>query len=74
VTELPGDPNTSNRTRQMAETLFSYVDPTPTGSEPMLVIGSVEMAARLDLDPMEFESYEFPIYLTGEMVMSGWYD
>ena len=37
---LPADPDTSNRTRQVENAIFTRVDPTPTGTEPTFIIGS----------------------------------
>ncbi|KAK3259299.1 hypothetical protein CYMTET_31696, partial [Cymbomonas tetramitiformis] len=57
--------NFDNTTRQVNDAFFSLVKPTPLDSEPYLVTASSEVAYLLDLDPEEFDSYEFPLYFSG---------
>jgi serine/tyrosine/threonine adenylyltransferase len=50
VNELPGDPRTDNRVRQVERACFSRVAPTSVPAPELLVVVP-EVAALLDLDP-----------------------
>lgn len=54
---------------QVKGAFFSYVDPTPTGTEPYLVAASREMAEELGLDSEELDRPEFAQYLSGNAVL-----
>jgi len=71
VRELPADPELQNNTRQVYGSLFSYVSPTPTSTEPYLVAYSREVCELLDLDPAECERPEFPLIMSGSAPLPG---
>ena len=59
ATELPGDPDKKNVSRQVHEACYSLVSPTPT-SNPKLIHSSPEMREELnlnDLKPKDFLAY-----------------
>src|SRR5687767_1279430 len=57
VRDLPGDPESGPRLRQVAG-LWSSVDPTPVAA-PRLLAHSAQMAARLDLTEADVASPMF---------------
>eukprot|EP00884_Botryococcus_braunii_P018806 jgi/Botrbrau1/5609/Bobra.97_2s0032.1 len=63
--ELPGDPVRTNGLRQVDNAFYSFVSPTPTRTEPRLVIGSTEVAQLIGLDPAEFDRPEFAQIFSG---------
>jgi len=58
VNELPGDPETGPRVRQVHGALYSRVEPTPV-SAPRLLAYSPEMAATLGINADELASPQF---------------
>jgi uncharacterized protein YdiU (UPF0061 family) len=70
VRELPGDPDRSNRRRQVTGACYSLVDPTPVAA-PRLVAYSREMAARLGLSDQTCRSDRFAQVLTGNHLLPG---
>ena len=50
---------------QVAGALFSYVDPTPTGTQPYLVAGAPAVAQLLGLEPRELRRPEFAAAFSG---------
>jgi hypothetical protein len=68
---LPADPDTSNRTRQVENAIFTRVDPTPTGTEPTFIIGSSSVAELIGLDPAEFSRPEFAMIFSGNAKAPG---
>ena len=58
VRELPADPETGPRRRQVHRALYSRVDPTPV-AEPRLIAYSAEVAALLGIDQADVESPAF---------------
>ncbi|KAK9809076.1 hypothetical protein WJX72_008987 [[Myrmecia] bisecta] len=69
--ELPGDPDTTNKLRQVHGAFYSFVSPTPTGTEPSLVTYSPEVAAILGLDPAECSRPEFALIFSGQAPAPG---
>ncbi len=68
--ELPGDPETENRRRQVIGACYSPVRPTPVRA-PALVSYAREVAEMLDL-PREFcESQEFAEIMAGNRLLEG---
>lgn len=65
VSELPGDKDHSNVTRQVHGALWSPVSPTPADGEPSLIAYSVPACSELGLDPTECERPEFPLLMAG---------
>ncbi|CAL5218909.1 g654 [Coccomyxa viridis] len=63
--ELPGDPNTKNRRRQVEGAFYSYASPTPTNTEPCTVAYSPEVAQMIGLDPEECQRPEFAAVFSG---------
>jgi uncharacterized protein YdiU (UPF0061 family) len=68
--ELPGDPETANRRRQVRGACYSRVAPTPA-AQPQLVAYAAEVAALLDLSPRDCESREFTEVFAGNRVLAG---
>ena len=68
VSELPGDPATDNRTRQVMRACYSRVAPTAV-PKPELLALVPEVAALLDLDPSP--TSELVDVLAGNRVMPG---
>jgi len=66
--ELPADPSTENRPRQVSGAAFSRVAPTATES-PSLIAHSPEVAASLDIDDVESEA--FTRVFSGNEVLPG---
>ena len=70
VSELPGDPESGNFRRQVADACYSRVMPTPV-SKPRLVAWSPEAAALLDL-PADVDGNElFAEVFVGNRVLDG---
>lgn len=70
TTELPADPSTENRVRQVVGAAFSRVTPRQASS-PQLIAYSREVAELLDLTPEELESDEWAQVLTGNKQLEG---
>ena len=70
VRELPADPSTENRPRQVPQALYSRVAPTPVAA-PKLVAFSREAAELLGLSPATCESSEFAEVFTGNKLLPG---
>ena len=69
--ELPGDASEDRGTRQVHGAFYSFVKPTPTGTEPSLVAHSPEVAALIGLDPGECERPEFAAVFAGNAPLPG---
>ncbi len=65
--KLPADPNPDNSRRQVFESAFSYVEPTPT-SDPELVHVSDEVAQLLGLSKADTNSQEFLDVFSGSKI------
>ena len=70
VRELPGDPETGPRLRQVHGALWSGVQPTPVAA-PRLLAHSAGMAARLGLDEAAVASDRFAQVLGGNALLPG---
>ena len=70
VRELPADPSTEPRRRQVHGALFSRVQPTPVAS-PRVVAHSREMAASLGFTEAEVGSPEFAQVFGGNALVEG---
>lgn len=70
VRELPGDPDTIVRSRQVVGALHSPVLPAPVAA-PQLLAYSREVAALLDLDPSDVESQAFADVFGGNRLLPG---
>jgi uncharacterized protein YdiU (UPF0061 family) len=68
--ELPGDPETSNTTRQVKGAVWSPVMPTPVAA-PRLIAYSQEMADELGLNATMMQSSEVVNALGGNGVFPG---
>jgi uncharacterized protein YdiU (UPF0061 family) len=68
--ELPGDPETSNTTRQVKGAVWSPVMPTPVAA-PRLIASSHEMADELGLSAAMMQSEEVVNALGGNGVLPG---
>lgn len=70
VRELPADPQSSNRRRQVHGALYSVVEPTPVAA-PRLIAYSPEMAEVLGLSSTAFGSDELARVLGGNALVNG---
>ena len=70
VRDLPGDPETGPRIRQVQGAAYSLVDPTPVAA-PRLLAHSAEMAARLGLDEADVASARFAQVFGGNELLAG---
>ncbi len=68
--ELPADPDSSNRVRQVPGACYSRVNPTPVAN-PQLVAYSCEVAALLGLEPASCESPDFAEVFAGNRLLPG---
>jgi len=70
VRELPGDPETGFRRRQVHGALYSRVEPTPVAA-PRLIAYSREVAELLGFDPEDLASPEFARVFGGNQLLEG---
>ncbi len=70
VRELPGDPETSSRVRQVQSALYSAINPSPVAA-PRLVAHSRETAALLGIDEDFVHSPEFAQVFGGNQLLDG---
>jgi uncharacterized protein YdiU (UPF0061 family) len=70
VRELPADPDSTNRRRQIRDACFSRVEPTRVAA-PRLVAHAREVAELLEIDPADVESEEFASVFSGNTVLPG---
>ena len=68
--ELPADPDTSNRPRQVQDALYTRVPPTPVAA-PRTLAWSPEVAELLNLDPDLCRSDDFAQVFAGNRVPTG---
>ncbi|MFC4527738.1 YdiU family protein [Dyella halodurans] len=68
--ELPGDPETGARQRQVFSALYSLVEPTPVAS-PRVVAYSSEMAQTLGLSEADLASADFAAVFGGNALLEG---
>jgi len=71
IDALPGDPDTSNKRRQVFGSFYSRVQPTPTGERATLVAFSPEAAALIGLAPGEAQRQEFVDAMAGAARLPG---
>src|SRR3546814_17517477 len=70
VRDLPGDPETGPRVRQVEGAAWSAVDPTPV-ADPKVLAWSAEMATRLGLDATDVGSAQFAAVFGGNELLPG---
>lgn len=70
VRELPGDPESGARLRQVQGALWSNVEPTPV-SAPRLIAHSLEMAATLGIAEADIATREFAQVFGGNALFDG---
>jgi uncharacterized protein YdiU (UPF0061 family) len=70
VRELPGDPISGARPRQVHGALYSCVNPTEVAA-PRLIAHSPEVAAMLGLSRADIASETFPQLLAGNRLLAG---
>ena len=70
VRELPGDPESGPRVRQVEGAAWSSVQPTPVAT-PEVLAWSAEMAARLGLDAADVGSARFARVFGGNELLPG---
>ena len=70
VKELPADPETENRRRQVNNAVYSFVDPTPV-TAPTLLAASADMAQELGLSSATLASDEFLQVFAGNKKLEG---
>ena len=68
ATELPGDPDKKNVSRQVQEACYSEVTPTPTANA-QLIHSSPEMRDEMNLD--ELKPKDFLAYFSGQKLIPG---
>ena len=68
--ELPADPDTDNRRREVRGALFSRVAPTPVKA-PRVVAASSECAELIGLDPAELGTEDFARVFGGNALVPG---
>jgi uncharacterized protein YdiU (UPF0061 family) len=68
--ELPADPETGPRVRQVGAAFYSRVDPTPVAA-PRLLAHSREMAQRLGFDEAFVQSPRFAQVFAGNALLEG---
>ena len=66
--ELPSDPEETNETRQVKNTLFSYVNPTKP-SKPKLIHASEEVADLVGIAADEIQSEDFLNAFSGKEIL-----
>jgi uncharacterized protein YdiU (UPF0061 family) len=70
VRELPADPHTGTRRRQVHGALFSFVEPTPVAA-PRLLAHSPEVARLLGIDEAYVRGPEFAQVFGGNRLLEG---
>lgn len=70
IRELPGDPETGPRVREVRGAAWSAVMPTPVQA-PRLLAYAAEVAALLGLEPALLESADFPRVFGGNALIAG---
>ena len=70
VRELPSDPETGPRLRQVAGAVWSRVAPTPVAA-PALLAHSRELAAELGFSPTQVDSAGFAAIFAGNTLLPG---
>ncbi len=70
VRELPADPESGPRVRQVHKALYSRVDPTPV-PQPRLIAHSPEVAAILGIDERDIASPDFANVFGGNALVEG---
>ena len=70
VRELPADPESGPRVRQVHKALYSRVDPTPV-PQPRLIAHSSEVAAILGIDEQDIASPDFAKVFGGNALVEG---
>ncbi len=70
VRELPADPESGPRVRQVHKALYSRVEPTPV-AEPKLIAHSPEVAAILGIDESDIASPDFAKVFGGNALIEG---
>ena len=68
--ELPADIHDVNAPRQVFESCYSRVKPTPV-AKPELAGFSLEVAGILGIDPADFETQRFADVFGGNSVLDG---
>lgn len=70
VEELPADPSSENRRRQVENACYTFVNPTPV-RQPSLVAYSAELASDLGMSPADCEMQEFADVFAGNKILPG---
>lgn len=71
VKELPGDSSEVNQPRQVFDSTYSFVTPTPTNTEPTTILASNDVAQLIGLEPSETQRAEFALIFSGNAAMPG---
>lgn len=71
INELPADPSTVNKPRQVFSSLYSFADPSTTNTEPTTIAASTQVARLIGLDPAETSRPEFSMIFSGQTVIPG---
>jgi len=70
VNELPADPETGSRRRQVHKACYSYVEPTRVNA-PSVISHSIEVAELFDLTEQDCRSDEFLQMVSGNKLLDG---
>ena len=70
IDQLPGDPDTGNRTRQVLGAAWSAVDPSPV-RDPRLLAHAVEVADLIGITPEQVSTAEFVAAFSGNRLLPG---
>ncbi|MDG1490518.1 MAG: hypothetical protein P8R43_01415, partial [Planctomycetota bacterium] len=68
--DLPADPETTTRPREVTGALYSRVSPTAVAA-PKLIAGSRECATLIGLEPSELEGEDFARVFGGNALVPG---
>jgi len=66
VKELPGDKWREKGVRQVFDSFYSFVEPTPTGTDPTVIAYSKEVCDLIELDEEQCLRPEFAMIMSGQ--------
>ncbi|KAL6779327.1 hypothetical protein ACKKBG_A11885 [Auxenochlorella protothecoides x Auxenochlorella symbiontica] len=69
--DLPADEKKLNRLREVEDAVYTWVDPTPTDTEPHTLAASQEVARLIGLDLGELQRPEFAAIFSGNAPLPG---
>ena len=69
VKELPSDSEKTNGRRQVYDAFYSFVEPTPTQTDPYLISYSKEVCDLIELEEEECTRPEFAMIMSGQTTL-----